>query len=240
MAQSNLPPQNLDELVNVTITPGQTLDDAFTGYDAFNGEVHQNHVYNNILVPAQNRLHDVIVGKLTSLLGAASDDFKIHGKKEEVQKAVATGIKEYFALTQPSQVRGLASLHLSDEEEYEFLARLFDKHMGVGRYNGVESIRRFEEMARSDETATIGKVKRELHGQQRAYIQIAMMGASSDYIQRRFAGFTSLEVLAYIQPKLTSDAAKKEFDKQKIGYSFGSVEQIVYFRDEYLLQKTRR
>lgn len=233
MTQSNLPPQNLDELVNVTITPGQTLDDAFTAYDKYDEEVSQNHAYNNILVPAQTKLYNIVTGKLASLIGA-SDDLSIYGKKAEVQKALAIGIKEYFALTQPTQIRGLAALHFSEEEEFEVLAKLFDEHIGAGRLKGVQSIRAFEGMTR-DKKATIGRFKRVLHGQQPTFIQAGLITTKNEYIKRRFSGFSSMEMFAYLQPKL--DAAQVDYEENKVAYATGPIEQLIYFRDEHLKAK---
>ena len=234
MAQSNLPPQNLDELVNVTIAPGQTLDDAFTAYDKYDEEVSQNHAYNNILVPAQTKLYNIVTGKLADLIGA-SDDLSIYGKKAEVQKALAIGIKEYFALTQPSQIRGLAALHLSEEEEFEVLAKIFDDHMGFRKIKGVQSIRAFEGMA-TKKDATIGRFKRALHGQtSQTFVQAALITTKNEYVQRRFSGFSSMETFAYLQPKL--DAAKIDYEDNKVAYALGPIEDLIYFRDEQLKAK---
>jgi len=234
MTQSNLPARNLDELVNGATAPGQTLDDAFTAYDAFDEEVAQNHMYNNILVPAQAKLYNVVTGKLADLVGA-SDDLSLYGKKTEVQKALAIGIKEYFSLTQPSQIRGLAALHLSEEEEFEVLAKLFDEHVGVGKFKGIQSIRAFEAMAKNKK-ATIGHLKRALHGQtSQAFVQAAMMTTKNEYVKRRFSGFSSMETFAYLQPKL--DAANVDYEDNKVAYALGPIEQLVYFRDETLKAK---
>lgn len=233
MAQSNLPPQNLDELINVTIAPGQTLDDAFTAYDKYDEEVSQNHAYNNILVPAQTRLYNIVTDKLAALIGA-SDDLPIYGKKEEVRKALTIGIREYFSLTQPSQIRGLAALHLSEEEEFEVLTKLFDEHIGAGRLKGVQSIRAFEGMTRNKK-ATIGHFKRALHGQQPTFVQAGLITTKNEYIKRRFSGYTSMEMFAYLQPKL--DAAEVDYENDKVTYATGPIEQLIYFRDEHLKAK---
>lgn len=234
MTQSNLLPQNLDELINVTIAPGQTLDDAFTAYDKYDEEVLQNHAYNHILVPAQTKLHNIVTDKLASLIGA-SDDLSIYGKKEEVRRALTTGIKEYFALTQPSQIRGLAALHLSEEEEFEVLAKLFDEHIGAGKFKGVQSIRAFEAMTKN-RTATIGHLKRALHGQtSQTYVQTALITTKNEYIKRRFSGYTPMEIFAHLQPKL--DAANVNYENDRVTYATGPIEQLVYFRDEHLKAK---
>ncbi|MBI2103323.1 hypothetical protein HYT55_05755 [Candidatus Woesearchaeota archaeon] len=231
MAQSNLPAKNLDELINVTIAPGRTLDDAFTAYDDYDSEVKQNHLYNNILVPAQTRLYNIVTGKLADLVGA-SDDLILYGKKAEVQKALAIGIKEYFSLTQPSQIRGLAALHLSEEEEFEVLARLFDEHIGVGKFKGIQSIRTFEAMAKNKKV-TIGHFKRALHGQtSQTFVQATLMTTKNEYVKQQFSAFSSMEMFAYLQPKL--DAANVDYEDNKVAYALGPIEQLVYFRDESL------
>src|SRR3989344_9313567 len=129
-AKEKSKPKNLDELLEGLKTEhSKTLDESFKAFDEFTKEENQNHLYNNVFMPAQQDLYNGITSELDKIF--KDDNASTHNKEAEIKKAVSAGLKKYFDRVQPNITKVIKELGMDDDEAYEHLASHYDQHVGA-------------------------------------------------------------------------------------------------------------
>jgi hypothetical protein len=194
------------------------LDASFKAYDEFKED--QDKWYVSILAPAQDKLYDAIKTKLDKLF-EGNDDASLHGKKKEIQQAVVEGLKEYFKQVQPSLIKAMEDMKITEDEEYDFLTDQYDEHSGYtnkkvlpNELKGIESIKALVEYSK-DKKAKLAHLKKGLYHQK----PLAAGGAQRMLIHRHlshhFAKYNPVEIGAYLKPKIEKEGYEI---KDKMGF----------------------
>ncbi|MBI4151485.1 hypothetical protein HY496_00815 [Candidatus Woesearchaeota archaeon] len=228
-------PKNIDELMDsLRAEHSKDLDTSFKAWDEFSKEENQNHLYNNVFTPAQDKLYAGIKGELDKVFGkAGGDEAKLTGKKKEIRKAIATGIKEYFKGVHPSYTKFMDDMKLDEEEQYDFLVKLYDDHVGVGAVKGVESISELENLVK-DKKATVGRLKRSAYLQKAKHSEGAINKAQSQYISHHFSKYRGPEIAAYLKPKIEKAGFEIE---DKVGYATADLGKLLQIRESVIKKK---
>lgn len=222
-------PKDIDELMEqLKHDHAASLDDAFAAHDAFTKEEHQNHLYNRILVPAHQEMYNALSQELEHLVG--DDDTKLHKKDAEIRQAVAKGLTKYFEKAQPSIIKVMKDLGMNEDESYDFLATIYDSHIGVdspaARQLNVVSIRSLESLAK-DKKATAGHLKRALYESQPNQVKGALNTLGNKHYTHHFARYHPTEVAAYLKPKL-EEAGYDITDK--VGFATADLSELLGLR----------
>lgn len=225
--------KNLDDVLNsLAKEHSKDLDGAFKAFDGFRKEEYQNHLYNNVFSVAHQDLYNAIESELQKSVG--DDETKLKGKKKEVEKAIAAGLKKYFEKAQPSVVKKkMAELGISEDEEYDFLTTLYDDHVGVGKIKGVNSIKGLAGLVK-DKNATAGHVKAILGKSREKYIQGALDILGSKNFAHHFTKFNNTDVAAYLKPKFEKAGYAIE---DNLAYAQQEMQDLIQLRGEHIEKK---
>ncbi len=219
-------PKNLDEvLAELRESSSNNLDQSFKAHDKFSTEENQNHIYNNILAPAHDDLYGAIKGELDKVT-QGDDDAKLHGKREEVKRAVTKGLKKYFEKAQPAVAKTVDDLKMDEGEQYEFLTQMYDEHVGAGKIKGVESIRGLEELVKNKK-ATFGHLKRHLSEQKGEHIKGAMGVLTSKHLTHHFGKYHPVQIAGYLRPHFESAGLELQ---DKVGYATADLGELIQLR----------
>jgi hypothetical protein len=232
-------PKNLDDFfkdLQNTHTP--ELDKAFKEYDKFNKRENTNDWYNNTFKPAQDSLYNTIKTKLDELF--ENDEAKVHGKKKDIQKAVLEGLKEYFQKIKPSLTKLMDDLDMNEDEQYEFLAAMYDEHTGAltsraAQREGVQSIRTYVEQAK-DKKATVGDIKHLLNEQAPLHMKHAIEQLRYKHQTHHLGKYHSADIAAYLKPKIEKEGFEIE---DKLGYATSDIKTLLDMRSS-VVEKERR
>jgi len=229
------PIKNLDDLMDsMKNEHSKDLDSSFKALDEFTKDENQNHLYNNVFTPAQDKLYAGIKGELDKVFAkSGGDEAKIQGKKKEVKKAIAMGIKEYFKSTTPSYTRFMDDLKLDEDDQYDMLVKLYDEHVGVGKIQGVKSISELELLTR-DKKATVGHFKRVANMQKGKHTEGAMNMTYSQYLGHHFAKYRGPEIAAYLKPHIERAGFEIE---DKLGYATADLGELIKMRESLIEKK---
>ncbi len=202
----------------------KSLDESFKAYDEFNKEENLNYFFNNIFAPAQDDLYQTIKAELDKTF--KDDGAKTAGKIKAVKKAVSTGLKKYFDGTHPSLTKIIADLGLSEDEQYEFLTKMYDEHVGAGKIKDVESIRVIEGLAR-DKRVTVGHIKRHVYTQKPRHAEAALKMLKAKHINHHFSKYHPAEIAAYLKPRLEKEGFEVE---DKLGFATADTGELLGLR----------
>lgn len=229
------PIKNLDDLMDsMKNEHSKDLDSSFKAWDEFSKEENQNHLYNDVFTPAQDQLYAGIKGELDKVFGkSGGDEAKIQGKKKEIKKAIATGIKEYFKSTTPSYTKFMDDLKLDEDDQYDMLVKLYDEHIGVGKIQGVKSISELESLTR-DKKATVGHLKKSAHLQKGKHTEGAIGMLQNHYISHHFAKYRGPEIAAYLKPHIEKAGFEIE---DKLGYATADLGELLKMREAVIEKK---
>ncbi len=229
------PIKNLDDLMDsMRDEHSKDLDSSFKAWDNFTKEENQNHLYNNVFTPAQDKLYAGIKGELDKVFGkSGGDEAKILGKKKEIKKAIATGIKDYFKSTTPSYTKFMDDLKLDEDDQYDMLVKLYDEHIGVGKIEGVRSISELELLAR-DKKATVGHLRRAVNLQKGEHTKGAMSMTQNQYLSHHFTKYRGPEIAAYLKPQIEKAGFEIE---DKLGYATAGLGELIKLRESIIEKK---
>jgi len=139
----------------------KSVDQAFKYHDEWNKKENQNHLYNNIFVPALQDMYNTVVKNVAKL---GKDDASIYKKHKELKGATIEALKAFFKKARPSVLE--AAKDIKDEEElYERLVNLYDEYTGQNHDEGNRLSALIEQLSKKKD-ATVGDYKRELHAMQ--------------------------------------------------------------------------
>ncbi len=233
--QKKKPVKNLDELlVSMQEEHSKDLDASFKAWDNFTNDENQNHFYNNLFTPGQDKLYAGIKGELDKVFGKmGGDETKVLGKRKEIKKAIATGIKEYFKSTSPSYTKFMDGLVLDEEGEYDLLVKLYDDHVGAGKIEGVKSISELEYLTK-DKKATVGHVKRDIHEKRGAHIKGAMGMMQNQYLSHHFSKYRGPQIAAYLKPHIEKEGFEIE---DSLGYATADLGELLKLRRAVIEKK---
>ncbi len=218
-------PTSIDDvLADLQKGHSKDLDAAFKASDAFMKEEHQNHLYNNIFSPAQDELYGAIKSELDKAF--EGDEAKVHGKKEQIKKAIAQGLRKYFDKTQPSLTKILNDMKMDEGEQYDFLTQMYDEHVGVGKIKDLQSITALVDYAK-DKRKTVGHVKRHLYEQKTKHIGGALALLQNQHLSHHFNKFHKTAIAAYLKPKLEKAGYEIE---DKLGYATADFGDLLALR----------
>ncbi len=229
------PAKDLDDLMDsMRGENSKDLDASFKALDEFTKDENQDHLYNNVFTPAQDKLYAGIKGELDKVFGkAGGDEAKVFGKKKEIKKAIATGIKEYFKSTTPSYTKFMDDLKLDEDDQYDMLVKLYDEHIGVGKIEGVRSISELESLAR-DRKATVGRIRRLAHLQKAEHTKGALSMTHNQYVSHHFAKYRGPEVAAYLKPHVEKAGFEIE---DKLSYATAGLNDLLKIRESLIEKK---
>ncbi|MBI2103324.1 hypothetical protein HYT55_05760 [Candidatus Woesearchaeota archaeon] len=227
--------KNLDDLMeSMRDEHSKDLDASFKAWDNFTKEENQNHLYNNVFTPAQDKLYDSIKGELDKVFGKdGGDETKVLGKKKEIRKAIGIGIKEYFKGVHPSYTKFMDDLKLDEDDQYDMLVKLYDDHIGAGKIKGVRSISQLEALTR-DKKATVGHIKKEIHERGAEHIKGAMGMMENQYITHHFSKYRGPEIAAYLKPHIEKAGFEIE---DKLGYAISELGELLKMREAVVEKK---
>ncbi|HLD88702.1 MAG TPA: hypothetical protein VI894_00700 [Candidatus Nanoarchaeia archaeon] len=184
------------------------LEDAFKHYEETSSEENQLHLFNNIFTPAQQEFYNTFVAELSKEF--KKDTEELHEKKKEVERAAAAGLKKYFEKTMPGVAK--AAEDIKDiEDQYEFLARTYDEHVGVGKIEGVNSLKSIIKTLMKNKK-TIGHLKQQLKLNETPHITGAMAIVTSKAHQHYFSTYNPYEITAYVGAKIKKDHPELEIE----------------------------
>ena len=177
MADKPKKPKNLNDLLEqLRKESSSNLDESFKAHDAFTKDEYQDHLYNNIFVPAQHELYKGVKEELENVLG--DDDTKLEHKNKELKKVVGKGLRKYFEKVMPGVIKAADALGMTEEQQYEHFSSLYDEHTAagtqMGQRLGVKSISDLVDLAK-DKKATVGKLKKSLYEMQEKHVQGALV-----------------------------------------------------------------
>jgi len=192
---------------------------AYQAHKDFSSEDNMNELFNDLFSPAQDEMYQTIKAELDNSF--QSDRDKIHGKKKEIRKAVAAGLKKYFEKVQPSVLKRIEEMEMDEDEMYETLTGLYDRHTGAltqeGQKKGIVPIRALEDITKKKK-ATVGFLKKQLYIQKPQHAQAALNYLVNQHWQTHFG--------KYHGPTLAANM-KKELEKE--GYEIED-------KPQYMLQ----
>jgi hypothetical protein len=193
--------KNLDDFFEELEKEGsKDLKDAFKKYDAYTKDENQNHIYNNIFIPGLTKMYDSFKGELDKTF--KKDDAKVYGKKKELKKAAIEGMKKFFESTSPEILKTVEGI--KDENElYERLVKMYDEHTGADLQKG-EGIDALIDSYSKDKKATVGHVKRTLHGMQATHAEGGLRYLQGKQINRHFGHYRTHKVAAHVAKEIES------------------------------------
>ena len=217
---------NLDEVLDELAQENSaSLDQSFKAHDKFMREEHQNHLFNNVLAPAQDKLYQSISSELDKLF-SGNDETKLKGKEKEIKKAVLHGLKTYFNTVQPSVTKIVDELGMTEEDQYHFLTGMYDDHIAAGKIKDVPSIRSLEEIAKNNK-ATVGHLKRHIYDSKAKSISGAMQLLISKNITHHFSKYHPTAIAAYLKPQIEKAGFEIE---DKVGYASAELQELLGLR----------
>lgn len=221
-------PKNLDDFLKSMETEhSKSLDDAFKAHDEFIKDENQNHLYNNIFVPAQDGLYNTLVKELDKSFDKKDEtklDKEEHHKK--VKKAVNKALRAYFEKTNPHVIKLIDDLKMSEEDQYERLTSLYDDHIGVGKLKDVDSLKQgIEDLLKKGKT--IGHIKKYTYERKAMNLDSAIKLLQHNYRTHQFGKYQPTQIAAYLKPKLEQSGYEI---KDKLGYATASMEELVGLR----------
>jgi|SRR3989344_2268987 len=236
MANKPKKPKNLNELLEqLRRENSSNLDESFKAHDAFTKDEYQNHLYNNIFVPAQHELYKGVKEELENVLG--DDDTKLEHKNKELKKVVGKGLRKYFEKVMPGVIKAADALGMTEEQQYEHFSSLYDEHTAagtqMGQRLGVKSISDLVDLAK-DKKATVGKLKKSLYEMQEKHVQGALVKIGNQHVSHHFGSYHGSEIAAYLKPKL--EGAGFEVD-DVVAFARGDLGDMLRMRDAYLEKK---
>ncbi|MEW5897416.1 MAG: hypothetical protein AB1668_07005 [Nanoarchaeota archaeon] len=222
-------PENLDDfLASLEKEHSASLDNAFKAYDEFTKEENQLHLYNNILTPAQDALYNALVASLDKAFDK-KDETKLEKEEhhKKVKKAVSRALRAYFGKTHPHVVKAMDDLGMSEEDQYEHMASLYDDHIGANPRNkenpGIRAI--VESLLRGKKT--VGHVKRFIYDSKSAAATGALSDLNERYKHHHFGKYNKTQIAAYLRPKIE----KEGFEiKDKLGYAQAELDSLLGLR----------
>ncbi len=131
-----------------------SIDDAIKQVEAIDTDENRNHYFNNIFAPAEDKLYQSIEKSLKKI---GKDEDKLFGKKEDIQKIMVEGLKEYFKAGKRDVTKGLEGL--STEEQYQRLTQEYDLIHGWSPNRGEPKLQQIAEGFAKDKKATVGHLK---------------------------------------------------------------------------------
>ncbi len=219
-------PKSLDDvLAEFQEQHSKNLDESFKVHDAFMKEENQNHLYNHIFSPGQDSLYNSIKSELDKAF-KGDDEAKIHGKKEDIKKAVTKGLKKYFETVQPSLTKVMDDLKMDEGEQYDYLTSMYDDHVGAGKIKGVNSIKGIEELLKNKKM-TVGHIKRHLYDQKTKHIEGALQLLQSKHVTHHFARYHPAQIAGYLRPQLEKAGFEVE---DKVGYASADLGELLGLR----------
>jgi len=191
--------KNLDDFFDELEKDGsKDLKDAFKKYDEFSKDENLDHYYNNIFAPAVDEMYKAFKGSLDKTFG--KDDAKVYGKKKELKKAAIEGMKKFFGKVHPSVLDAIKDI--KDEDKiYERLASLYNEHVGARDDNG-RGIDAIIEAYSRDRKASVGTVKRGLHGLQGELTQGGVDYIKGKHAQRHLGHYRSHKIAAHVRKEI--------------------------------------
>lgn len=188
--------KNLDDFFDELEKDGsKDLKDAFKKYDTFNKDVNLDHYYNNIFTPGIDEMYKGFTGALDKTFG--KDDAKIYGKKKELKKAAIEGMKKFFQKVHPSALEAIKDM--KDEDKiYERLSSLYNEHVGANEENG-RGIDMLIEAYSRDRKASVGTLKRTLHGIKGELTQGGVDYVRGKHVQRHLSHYRPHKIAAHVR-----------------------------------------
>ncbi|MBU0460460.1 MAG: hypothetical protein KKH52_01060 [Nanoarchaeota archaeon] len=234
MAKKESKPSSIDDLLaNLKNEHSKDLDASFKAHDAFNKEENQNHLYNNIFMPAQKGLYDGIVGELDKIF--KDDSASVHNKEKEIKQAVTAGLTKYFDKTQPSITKAIKDLGMDADEAYDHLTGAYDTHVGADGKK-IASIRLLATAAKNKK-GKVHQVKRLIPGITDKHIDSALEQLGNQHLTHHFSKYHGAEIAAYMKPKLE----KEGFEiKDKVGFARGDLGDMLELRKSILEKKDHK
>jgi len=186
------------------------LGDAVEKHRAVRKEEYQNAYFNNLFTPAQHDLYNTVSTQLDEAIG--EDNEKLNGKKPELQKAIAEGLKAYFKKVRPSVTKALEG-HKFDkpDDEYAFLVGMYDNHIGAKDGEGLSDI---VDAYSTNKKATVGGLKRLLHTTQVKHQEGALNKMLNQHLTQYLGKYDPIGFAQHIRPKL-EEAGYEVEDKIK-------------------------
>jgi len=213
MVMADNKPSHIDEvLADLRKTSAGEIDDAFKAYDEYDKPETANHINLEILKPGQDTMYAKVSDEIQGSVG--KNEEKLKGKKAEVKSALREGLREYFDKVMPSVNKTMDNLGLSEDDQYKFLTKMYDDHIGVGQLKDAKSIKNLEALADSDDT-TVGHLRMQM-AQRIGDTQLAKQMIDSKHFQHYFSNHDAHVVAAHLQPQF--EEAGYEI-KNKLAYA---------------------
>ncbi len=224
-------PTSLEGLLEpFNVTTG--LDNAFSSYDHLSNEDFKLNMSNNYYIQAQSKLYSTLSEEFKTHFGG--EDKKISSPEEvkTVKLGVAKALRAYFTQISPSLLSSMDTIGLSEEEQFDFLIKEYDKTIGGGRVERLPTLGALVESLTSGKTSTYG-FQVQLYSAQPNHVEVASNIKTNSTISQIFGTYESepYRVAAHLMPLF--DQAGYEIS-DKAGYLGADLRSLLKLRDKVL------
>ena len=116
------------------------LNGALTLYDRVDSEEFKLGTINDYYIPAQSKLHASVESGLRGIFAGESRTINSDTERHQVKSVITGALKEYFAIISPSLITSMNTIGLSEEDQFEFLLQEYDKGIGGGKVERLNTL----------------------------------------------------------------------------------------------------
>ncbi|MFH0701429.1 MAG: hypothetical protein V2A62_03250 [Candidatus Woesearchaeota archaeon] len=187
------------EAMLASIGTATDLNGALTLYDRVDTEEFKLGMVNDYYIPAQTKLHSSIESGLRGIFAGESKTINSDTERHQVKSVITGSLKEYFAIVSPSLLNSMNTIGLSEEEQFEFLLQEYDKGIGGGKVERLNTLGALVNGLMKGKIST-SQFQYQLYTNQAQYVNIASNIKTNALVSQIFAPYESYQLAAHLMP----------------------------------------
>ena len=176
-----------------------SLDDAFSHYDAHMDDDHQKHLILNVFGKGMDEFYDSFTKGLEE--EKLEDTSKLEGHDKGVKKALLKGMKAYLKKVSPAALKGIEGVE-DEQEQYKILSRYMDEYAPLirtkeGRVIPFETW--VDNMAK-DKKKKVSDMKMHFYASKTQIASDHVQALNEKYSEHLFGTYHAPDIAAHVRP----------------------------------------